>query len=610
MESKGFGILASLAFFSFVLFFIISPPALGGEKSPTAQPWNDWSYSEKAVRGGEFRVSSTVDVGLLNPHHWPVMDWNVIDMLYEQYVAAGESVILYPWVSESWEFTDPMTCIVKFREGITFHDGTPLNAEVVKYNFEWIMNKKNSCWDRSYIEWVESMELVDEHTVKFRFSQPFASFIGNFQTPQGYVISMKALKGDTAAREMKTLELKVKRSKKKLSKLGKKAKKAEAQGGSKAKKAKAKYEKAQEKHQKLETLYAEASEKAKGAKSTDTDPVGTGPYMLDSRSSGNWIKVKRNPNYWFAKMINRQDLPFFDSIKTIIIPDRSIQLANLKVGKIHLMELSPSQYSQIQQKPHPAVRIDALSMPHTSFLYFNHAKGSCKDIRVRQAISHAVDRKALITGVLFGLGRPASCLFPDDQWSHNPNLKPVAYDPEKAKNLLREAGYEKGLSIEGYADTNPEAVTIVEAVKHMLAEVGIDWKVDTLEASAWSDRLTKLAFDLSLGTWSYIFDPDMPAHGMYHPKGGFNYGRTVNKKAIELIEAGKAESNFAKRQKIYWDMEKILYDNYEDVWLWHSRMARGFHKSVIGSDAKMYETWQDVWKRTHFMIGLSFASVK
>ncbi|MBC8456854.1 MAG: hypothetical protein H8D67_02520, partial [Deltaproteobacteria bacterium] len=83
MESKGFGILASLAFFSFVLFFIISPPALGGEKSPTAQPWNDWGYSEKAVRGGEFRVTSTVDVGLLNPHHWPVMDWNVIDMLYE-----------------------------------------------------------------------------------------------------------------------------------------------------------------------------------------------------------------------------------------------------------------------------------------------------------------------------------------------------------------------------------------------------------------------------------------------------------------------------------------------------------------------------------------------
>jgi peptide/nickel transport system substrate-binding protein len=592
----------------FVIFCLTIPtlPVFCGEKSPTAQPWRDWGYPAKGIQGGEFRITAAVDVGLLNPHHWPVMDWNVIDQLYEQYVAAGKQSIMYPWVAESWEYPDSMSCIVKYREGITFHDGTPLNAEVIKYNFEYILDKKNGCWDRSYIMPVTSMEVVDEYTVKFQFEKPFGTFISNFQMPPGYVISMKALKGDIAERKMKTLELKVKRAKKKIKKLEKKAKKAEAQGGSKAKKAKSKLDKAQKDLTKLEASYAEASAKAEGAKNTDTDPVGTGPYILDSRSSGNWIKVKRNPNYWFGNKINRPDLPFFDSIKTIIIPDRSIQLANLKAGKIHLMDLSPSQYHQLKQNPHPIIRIDAFNYPHSHYLDFNHTKGPCQDIRVRKAISHAIDIKALIEGVRFGLARPACGVFPSDQWSHDPSLKPVTYDPEMAKSLLKEAGYGKGMSIEGVALNTPESRTKVEAIKQMLAEVGIKWKVDILDVSALTDRIVNETYDLASGTWPYIYDPDAVAYGKWHEDGASYRARTKNKKRFELVEAGRAEPNLEKRRRIYWELEKMLYDNYENVWLWHIRMARGFHKSIRGTDAEKYETWMEVWRRTHYFPALWF----
>ncbi len=346
--------------------------------------------------------------------------------------------------------------------------------------------------------------------------------------------------------------------------------------------------------------------KAKGAKNTNTDPVGTGPFILDSRSSGNWIKVKRNPNYWFGNMINRPDLPFFDSIKTIIIPDRSIQLANLKAGKIHLMDLSPSLYHQLKQNPHPVIRIDAFNYPHSRYLDFNHTKGPCRDIRVRKAISHAIDLKALIEGVRFGLARPASGVFPSDQWSHDPNLKPVTYDPEMAKRLLKEAGYGKGMSIEGVALNTPESRTTVEAIKQMLAEVGIEWKVDTLDVSALTDRIVNENYDLASGTWPYIYDPDAVAFGKWHNKGASYRGRTENKKRFELIEAGRAEPNLKKRQKIYWELEKLLYDNYENVWLWHTRLARGFHKSIRGTDAEKYETWMEVWRRTHYFCALWF----
>ena len=90
---------------------------------------------------------------------------------------------------------------------------------------------------------------------------------------------------------------------------------------------------------------------------------------------------------------------------------------------------------------------------------FNLKEGPCKDIRVRKAISHALDRKALIAGVTFGLGRPASSMYPTDHWCHNPNLKPVSYDPELSKKLLAQAGYKNGLTIKGYMGNTATATT-------------------------------------------------------------------------------------------------------------------------------------------------------
>ncbi len=140
----------------------------------------------------------------------------------------------------------------------------------------------------------------------------------------------------------------------------------------------------------------------------------------------------------------------------------------------------------------------------------------------------------------------------------------------------------------------------------MLAEVGIKWKVDILDVSALTDRIVNENYDLASGTWPYIYDPDAVAFGKWHNKGASYFARTDNKKRVELIEAGRAEPNLEKRQKIYLELEKMLYDNYENIWLWHIRMARGFHKSVRGADAEKYEIWMEVWRRTHYFPALWF----
>ncbi len=585
----------------FACFIFFSFPAAAGYKSPAKSPWFDWEYPKEAKRGGEYRVAATVDVGLLNPHHWPIMDWDVIDMLIEQYVAVGKNAMYYTWLAESWEFTGPLTVTMKLRKGVTFHDGTPLNAEVVRFNYEYIFDRTNFCWDRGYLKNVKSVEAVDEYTVRFNFSKPFAAFIANLQLPPGYALSKKALQGDLIIKEAITAEKNAKKAKKKLAKMKGKLKKIDSGDSAALEKAKKAVQKAEKKLTKLDAAQKKLAEKAKGIKHTDKFPAGSGGYTLDSRSSGNWIRLKRNPNFWFGKMVNRP-LPYFDFVKYVIIPDPAVRLLNLKVRKIHTMNLNAAQYDMLKRNPDPNVRIDKLSMPHTTFLRFNHANGPLKDIRVRKAISHAIDRKALIEGAMFGLARPASALFPAGQWSSNPDLSPVKYDPELSKKLLKEAGYEKGLQIKGHGSR--DYTTLSEALKHMLAQVGIDWRVDTLDAVAASARMTSLQYDMAVSEWIYIFDPDMPAYGLFHPRGASNSGRSNNKRAIELIETGREEIDFDKRQQIYQELEKVLYDNYEDAWLWHQMIGRAFHKDVRGTNAGIYQEWQDAWKRSHFLAGL------
>jgi len=93
--------------------------------------------------------------------------------------------------------------------------------------------------------------------------------------------------------------------------------------------------------------------------------------------------------------------------------------------------------------------------------------------RIRKAISHAIDCKAIIEGTQFGFATASSSLFPEHHWGHNPNLKPVEYDPELSKKLLKEAGYENGFSIKGWAATGVEQ-NVALAVQNMLKQVGVD----------------------------------------------------------------------------------------------------------------------------------------
>jgi peptide/nickel transport system substrate-binding protein len=158
---------------------------------------------------------------------------------------------------------------------------------------------------------------------------------------------------------------------------------------------------------------------------------------------------------------------------------------------------------------------------------------------------------------------------------------------------LAEAGYTKGLTLKGYISNVPAAIVRGTAIKSMLADVGINWKMDALDSVAATSMMRNLEYDLAGGGYAWIWEPDLMATNLYHPDGGFNYGRSNNEKAIALIEEGKRVVDPAKRKKIYWKLEKTVYDNYEDVWLWWHIAITAYSKKVQGWNNDMYIRWRE-----------------
>ena len=552
--------------------------------------WFDWGekYSkDKPMRGGVLRIASGRYIGMMNPNHWPVNDWATIIRFYEGRMAYdGTYRQRRPWLISSFKFHSPTVVDETFKQGVYFSDGTEMTAEGVLYLFNWIKDKKNGTWSRGTTKIYEKVEVVDEYTLRYTTKKPWGKYPSGWF---GFIISAKALKGDVLLREIKAAKKALKKTNKKLAKLEKKSSKTE--------KDTAKIAKLKKKIAGLNVDIAGWKKESAGHINTDLMPVGTGAYILDKASSGNFIKMKRNPNWWFGQSIGRPEMPYFDGILNTVIPDAAIRLANLRAGKIDQMEVGKYQYDMI--KDDPSLNVHASLANTTVQLTLNHKSKALSDIRVRKAISHAIDRKALIVGTEFGLAREASSLYPADHWAHNPGLQPVKYDPELAKSLLKEAGYGDGLSLRGFTGTSEASIARAEAVKNMLAKVGIKWQVDSLSAAAVDDRMKNLEYDLSFGVLALIQDPSSVVENFYRPRGRFNLGRFDDPVITKMINDAMQTPVEAERKKIYFALEEKLYNDYTDAWLWWEMSVTARHKRLQGYKPEWWEQGQTHYLYSH-----------
>ncbi len=544
--------------------------------------WGDKYCTDKPVRGGYFRIASPYYIGAMNPNHFPVMDWVTMSYMYEKLIVLdGNYKPTIPWLAESWEYINETTVIMKLRKNVLFHDGSPFNAKSLKYQMEWILDDENAAWTKSWLEPLKEVELVDEYSVKWHFKRPWGAFLGTMASVPGFMISAQALEKDAAQKKSERITHE-------LIPLRRKAR---------AEKDNDKVEQLQKKITNLEEQLKKFQALAQNAKPLDTNPIGTGPYMLEAASTDNYITLKRNPDWWFGKSIGKPEMPYFEGIKVAVIPDPSVRLANLKAGELDSIVLNPVQYRQVKDD----ASLSVVTFPVNFLVYniFNHAKGPCADIKVRMAISHAIDREALVMGTQQGLGRVASCMYPDDHWAHNPNLKPVEYNPELSKKLLAEAGYSNGLTLKGFTVNTPEAQAFAKAQMAMLEKVGITWKPTFLSITGMIEPFKKLDFDLFCSMYPWIQEPDQIATLLYDPKSPFNNGRSNNSKAIELIKTGRETTKEDDRRKVYLELEKTLADHFEDVWLFWPTAVLASSKKVKGFNLEMYKNLGESYSFSH-----------
>ena len=331
-------------------------------------------------------------------------------------------------------------------------------------------------------------------------------------------------------------------------------------------------------------------------------PIGTGPYMFKEWVAGQKIVLISNPAYFEGR-------PYIDGYITRIIPDTATMFLELRAQGISYMDLTPLQYTRqtennLFKKYFNKYRY--LGFKYT-YLGYNLKNPLFTDKRVRQAISYAINKEEIISGVLLGLGKPATGPYKPGTWAYNGNVKTYPYNSKKAGELLREAGWvdtnADGILEKGGQPFVFEIITnqgnetrqkCAEIIQRQLKEVGINVKIRILEWAAFvNDFINKRRFDAVILGWTIPLDPD--AYDVWHSSKTapeeLNFISYKNKEVDELLDKGRSTFNQKEREKYYDHFQEILAEDQPYTFLYVpeeliiiSNRFRGIEPAPIGLD--------------------------
>lgn len=329
------------------------------------------------------------------------------------------------------------------------------------------------------------------------------------------------------------------------------------------------------------------------------EPVGLGPYRLTKWVSGQELLLDSNHDYFEGR-------PFIDRYIYRIIPDRATMFLELQTGGVDMMDLTPIQYTKQTENDFFRNTFQKFRYPQFAYTYmgFNLKHPFFKDKRVRQAIAYAIDKSEIVDVVLFGLGSPATGPYVPNTWPYNPNVKEYKYDPDKAKQLLREAGWASNSTGILEKDGKPFEFTIrtnmgntlrmntATIIQWRLAKVGIKVKIEAIEWSTFINQfIDKRRFEAVILGWSIGLDPDQYDiwfSGKTKEKE-FNFIGYSNSEVDELLEKGRRTYDISERKKAYFRIQEILADELPYIFLYvpaatpivHGRV-KGIKPSPIG----------------------------
>ena len=304
-------------------------------------------------------------------------------------------------------------------------------------------------------------------------------------------------------------------------------------------------------------------------------PVGTGPYMFKKWVTDQKIVLEANPNYY-------EGVPKIKVCLFRVIPDQSVQFLELRTQTIDELSLTPDQWNAYDSffKNYTKYRYPAFSF---TFLGFNFEKKPYDDVKFRQAISYAINKKDIITGVLSGMAKPAQGIFPPQSWAYKEET-PYEYNPEKAIELLLSIGFSKsqdgkllynGKEFEINIITNQGNKTrelTAQIIQEQLKKIGLQVNVRILEWSTFLNQyVNKKKFDALILGWNTAIDPDQFSlwHSSQSKEGQYNFMSYNNKEVDDLLVKARTTFSKIKRIEYYHRIQDIMRDDPPCIFLYY-----------------------------------------
>ncbi len=331
-------------------------------------------------------------------------------------------------------------------------------------------------------------------------------------------------------------------------------------------------------------------------------PIGTGPFKFVEWNTDQQIVLEANPDYWEGK-------PHVKRFVLRIIPDQSSELLSLLKGETDAMgawtsgTLSPEQYARQTDTPQFKDYYNKYQADQFVYSYIGWNLGNplFKDVKVRRALTMAIDRQAIIDNVVYGLGSICTGPFVPSSWANNPNVKPIPFDPEGAKKILAKAGWKTGddgmlyRMVKGQKTpfafklfTNQGNVSrerIATIVQQQLKQVGIDCQPQIMEwTTLLSQYVDKRKYDAMIMGWQFGPEPDcfLSWHSSQMGEHQYNLVGYKNKTVDELLVEGRETLKPELRMKIYRRIHKILSDDVAATFLYVPYSLPAVHKRFKG----------------------------
>ena len=400
---------------------------------------------------------------------------------------------------------DQKTWTLRLRKGVTFHDGTPVTAQAVKYTIERMRKKGGS--QRVLFQAISEIRTDGDDTVVLVTQKPFPSLRNSLAHPNAGLIPEKV---DTQLGDRFGVQ-----------------------------------------------------------------PVSCGPYVFKEWIRGARIITTRNPKYYGPR-------PAFETIRFDFVPEVTTRLFMVQKGTGDVaLRLGPAEAKKLEGSKVKVLRIEGRNM----FYELNTTAAPTSDLRVRQAINHAVDKNAIIQKVLQGAGSPSTSVLEKMLWGHK-ETGTYAYNPDKARQLLKEANATNAkvvvLSPENRYLLDSQ---VSQAVAGYLKAVGLDVELKVVgDWPGYLDTAKKREFHLFMLGWGgSTGDPDQLLQSVFHSRRAgvlWNLQGYKNPVIDELIDTGASTFDPAKRRAIYADIQKRLFDDAPWLFMYRATNFTGISDRV------------------------------